>query len=95
MSQILKNPVSSALLLKPLGVSHSQSEFFIDEINQLFSTNTFEEKSTSEDLPFDTSLRAYSETYIVNGAALQVNYSHKRVKEILHPSNSTFSFRKI
>ena len=28
------------------GVSHSQSEFFYDEINQLFSANSFEEKST-------------------------------------------------
>ena len=41
--------------------------------------------NTREDLSFDASLRAYSETYTVNGAALQVNYSHKRVKEILHP----------
>ena len=70
---------------KTIGVTDSQSEIFYDEINQLFSTNTFENKNTSEDLPFDASFRAYSETYIVNGAALQVNYSHKRVKEILHP----------
>ncbi|WP_069676082.1 hypothetical protein [Formosa sp. Hel1_33_131] len=70
---------------KTIGVTDSQSEIFYDEINQLFSTNTFENKNTSKDLPFDASFRAYSETYIVNGAALQVNYSHKRVKEILHP----------
>ena len=67
------------------GVSHSQSEFFYDEINQLFSTNSFEEKSTTPIIPFDISLRTYSETYNVNNTVLKVNYSHERVKELLHP----------
>ena len=68
-----------------IGLSNSQSEIFYDEIDQLFSTNTLDEKNTNQSIPFDTSLRAYSETYIVNDTILQVNYSHKGVKEILHP----------
>jgi len=68
-----------------IGVTHSQSEIFYNEINQLFSNNALDEKNTNQTIPFDASLRAYSETYIVNDTTLQVNYSHKRVKEILHP----------
>ena len=67
-----------------INVSHSQSELFYDEMNQLFSVN-FSEKKSTESISFDPSLRTYSETYIVNSRVLQVNYSHKSVKEILHP----------
>ena len=67
-----------------INVSHSQSELFYDEMNQLFSVN-FSEKKSTESISFDPSLRIYSETYIVNSRVLQVNYSHKSVKEILHP----------
>ena len=56
-----------------IGVTHSQSEILYNEINELFSNNASEEKNPTQTIPFDASLRAYSETYIVNGAALQVN----------------------
>lgn len=84
----VSNPKKSnftSAAIEVLGVSHSQSQVFYDEINQLFSTNSFEEKTTSPIVPFDSSLRAYSETYSVHNTVLKVNYSHKRVKELLHP----------
>jgi len=68
-----------------INVSHSQSELFYDEISELLSINSFDEKKSTESISFDPSLRIYSETYIVNSRVLQVNYSHKSVKEILHP----------
>ena len=68
-----------------IGITDSQSETLYDEIDHFFSTHSFEDKNTSQELPFDASLRVYSETYIVNNTTLQVNYSNKRVKEILHP----------
>lgn len=68
-----------------INVSHSQSELFYNEISELLSINSFDEKKSTESISFDPSLRIYSETYIVNSRVLQVNYSHKSVKEILHP----------
>jgi len=68
-----------------MGVSHSQSEMFYDEINHFLSISSFNEKKSSQSSSFDASFRTYSETYIVNGRVLQVNYSHKSVKELLHP----------
>ena len=67
------------------GVSPSQSELFYDEINQLLSNSAFDEEKSTPSISFDISFRTYSETYIVNGTTLQVNYSHKSVKELLHP----------
>ena len=68
------------------GIPHSQAENFYNEIQTLFLTNTVveNEKHTST-IPFDATLRKYAETYIINDLALQINYSHKKVKEILHP----------
>lgn len=66
-------------------VTDSQSEIFYDEINQLFSTNFLKENNTPPLLEFDVSLRVYTETYVVNNAVVQINYSHKRVKELIHP----------
>ena len=79
---------------KALGVSHSQSKIFYNEIDTLFSSNSFDEKNNAQTIPFDASLRAYSETYVVNGTTLQVNYSHKRVKEILHPQIAHLTAKK-
>jgi hypothetical protein len=73
------------VVTEAIGVSRKQSEIFYDEINQFFSTNSFEEKKTSPIVPFDISLRAYSETYSVNNTVFKVNYSNERVKELLHP----------
>lgn len=68
-----------------IGVSHSQSEIYYDEISQLFSTDSFSDKKNTQTRSFDASLREYSETYNVGGMDLQVNYSHKSVKELIHP----------
>ena len=67
------------------GVSQSQSELFYDEIDSLFESHSFEEKTKIEPLTFDACLRKFTETYVVNAAEIQINYSHKKVKEILHP----------
>ena len=67
------------------GVSHSQSEIFYDEIKHFLSTDPFEEKNTREIIPFDASFRVYPETYNIYGKGIKVNYSHKSVKELLHP----------
>ena len=48
------------VVTEAIGVSRKQSEIFYDEINQFFSTNSFEEKKTSPIVPFDISLRASS-----------------------------------
>lgn len=67
------------------GVSHSQSEMFYNEISELLSINSFDEKKNTPSFSFDASFRTYSETYIINGKVFQVNYSHKSVKELIHP----------
>lgn len=76
------------------GVSPSQSELFYDEINQLLSNSAFDEEKSTPSISFDTSFRTYSETYIVNDTTLQVNYSHKSVKELLHPQIAHLSSKK-
>ena len=76
------------------GVSPSQSELFYDEINQLLSNSVFNEEKSTPTIYFDISFRTYSETYIVNGTTLQVNYSHKSVKELLHPQIAHLSSKK-
>lgn len=68
-----------------IGISDSHSEEFYNEINQLLSPSAFNEKKDDQSICFDADLRAYSETYTINGATLQVNYSHKSVKELIHP----------
>ena len=80
---------------KTTGVSPSQSELFYDEINQLLSNSAFDEKKSTPSISFDISFRTYSETYIVNGTTLQVNYSHKSVKELLHPQIAHLSSKKL
>ena len=76
------------------GVSPSQSELFYDEMNQLFSNSSFDEEKSTPSVSYETSSRVYSETYIVNGTTLQVNYSHKSVKELLHPQIAHLSSKK-
>lgn len=68
-----------------LKISNSESEVFYNEIDLLFSSTSFEEKNTTEPLSFDTALRVFSETYTVNDVTIQVNYSHQKIKELLHP----------
>ena len=84
----VSNPEKSSFIsaaTETIGVSYSQSEVFYNELNQLFLTNSFEEKTPPPIVTFDISLRAYSETYSVHNTDFKVTYSHKHVKELLHP----------
>ena len=68
-----------------LRISNAASEDFYNEIDSLFSSTTIEEENTIEPLSFDTALRVFSNTYSINEISIQVNYSHPKVKELLHP----------
>ena len=68
-----------------IGITHSQSELFYNQIDQLFSTNSIDEKNIIKPIPFEVSLRVFSETYNINNVLIKINYSHEKVREILHP----------
>ena len=75
-------------------ISRSQSELFYNQIDELFSTNSIDTNNTSESISFDTSLRTFSETYSINNVLIKINYSHKKVREILHPQIAHLTTRK-
>ena len=77
-----------------IGISHSQSELFYNQIDELFSTNSIDTNNTSESISFDTSLRTFSETYSINNVLIKINYSHKKVREILHPQIAHLTTKK-
>lgn len=63
----------------------SQSEIYYEEIKHFLSADPINKKQLPKIIPFDASLRVYSETYIACGKSIKVNYSHKQIKELLHP----------
>jgi len=66
-------------------VPRSQSEIYYEEIKHFLSADPIHKKQLPKIIPFDASLRAFSETYLVYGKVIKVNYSHKQIKELLHP----------
>jgi hypothetical protein len=80
-----EKPSFISVATETIGISHSQSEMFYNQIDELFSKNSIVTNNTSETISFDTSLRTFSESYSIHNVHIRINYSHKKVKEILHP----------